>query len=106
MKETPVYLTVTHLENAPVRLHLRPGQVLSLKKDHENPYDDEAIAVYSHRQVLCGYLANSVHSVARGTCSAGRVYDRIGECAEGVIRFMPEDSLIIELLEKDTEADD
>lgn len=106
MKETPIYLTVTHLENAPLKLHLRPGQYLTLKKDHDNPYDDEAVAVYTHRQLLCGYLANSVHSVARGTCSAGRVYDRIGEEAEVLIRFMPEESLIVELQEKIVETDD
>ena len=47
----------------------------------------------------CGYVANSVHSVARGTYSAGRVYDQIKDEARCAVRFIlaEEGCLIAEL---------
>ena len=58
-----------------------------LKKDYENPYDDEAIAAYRNGSKV-GYVANSVSTVCRGTYSAGRIYDRFDKEAECVVRFV------------------
>ena len=98
-KQTPVYLTVSHLEECQGTWFLKVGDELTLKKDKENIYDDEAIIVYDRNDVKSGYVANSVCSVVRGTSSAGRIYDKIGNEAKCVIRFVMAEagSMICEL---------
>ena len=64
----------------------------------DNIYDDEAIMVYGPHDVKCGYVANSVCSVARGTLSAGRLYDRISDSASCQISFILDDCIIAQLL--------
>ena len=87
-KQTAVYLTVNHLEDCQGTWFLKVGDVLTLKKDKGNIYDDEAIIVYDKNDVKSGYVANSVCSVVRGTCSAGRIYDKISDEAKCIIRFV------------------
>ena len=96
MKEE-VYITIDHLDECMGYTRFRIGEELILRKDHDNPYDDEAIAVYTKKNYKCGYVANSVHSVARGTYSAGRLYDLIKEETTCTIRFITEDLLIAEI---------
>ena len=62
-----------------------------MKKDHDNPYDDEAIAVYGQHGNKIGYVANSVHTVCRGTGSAGFVYGCFEEETECIVRFIAAD---------------
>ena len=38
------YITINHLDDYMSANRLRVGMKLILKKDHDNPYDDEAIA--------------------------------------------------------------
>ena len=92
-----VFVTVNHFDECLGYTRFRIGEKLILKKDHDNPYDDEAIAVYDGNDCRCGYTANSVSTVARGTCSAGRIYDQVGETAECIVRFITEDMLIAEV---------
>ncbi|MDO5708246.1 MAG: hypothetical protein Q4P31_06410, partial [Andreesenia angusta] len=44
-----------------------------------------------------GYVANSVNTVAKGTKSAGRIYDDFEDEIKGYIRFIVKDVAIIEL---------
>ena len=83
-----VYITINHLDDFESLLFLRVGDKLILKKDKRNVYDDEAIIVYNENDYKCGYVANSVHSVARGTYSAGRIYDLIKDEDKCIIRFI------------------
>ncbi|MCL6613463.1 MAG: HIRAN domain-containing protein [Firmicutes bacterium] len=76
---------------------LRPGQVLRLVKEPDNPYDDEAIRVELPSVGRVGYLANSVHTVPRGCCSAGRIYDTFAEETTGTVRFVVGMTAIVEL---------
>ena len=92
-----VFITINHFDECFGYTRFRVGEKLILKKDHDNPYDDEAIAVYTENDYKCGYVANSVCSVARGTCSAGRVYDQMGEEAACTVRFITEEMLIAEI---------
>ena len=102
MDNTSTYITINHLEDFDYAFYLKPGDRLVLRKDRNNAYDDEAIIAYQDK-MKCGYVANSVHSVARGTCSAGRIYDRVGEETECTVRFVfqKEDTLIASLECKD-----
>ena len=88
MEDNSIYITINHLDDFECTSFLRPGDKLILKKDRNNIYDDEAIIVYKENKIKIGYVANSVHSVARGTYSAGRLYDRIGDETECVVRFV------------------
>lgn len=91
-----IYITINHLDDFESQMFLMPGDVLTLKKDKKNTYDDEAIAVFTKDNYKCGYVANSVHSVARGTYSAGRVYDQIKDEARCCVRFiLPEEGCLI-----------
>lgn len=60
------YITINHTEEFGGVRGYRVGDTLTLKKDHNNIYDDEAIIVFGKRDTKCGYVANSVESVARG----------------------------------------
>ena len=94
------FITVNHLEEFGGLTRIRTGDKLILKKDPCNCYDDEAIAVYTVNGSKCGYVANSVHSVARGTNSAGRIYDKIKDDAECMVRFMTDEIIICQLTER------
>ena len=91
------YITINHTEDFGGVMGYRVGDKLTLRKDHDNIYDDEAIIAYKDK-LKCGYVANSVHSVVRGTFSAGRVYDQIKDDAECIIRFMNQEMLIAQIL--------
>lgn len=76
----------------------RVNQVLYLKKDVDNAQDDEAIMVMSDAGVVYGYVANSVYSVARGTKSAGRIYDCFNDQAKIRVSFITDKYVIAQLL--------
>lgn len=99
MQNRKVFITLNHMDHFvdnPGFFHV--GDELTLMKDRNNEYDDEAIIAYKE-SVKSAYVANSVSSVARGTFSAGRIYDLIGEEAKCVIRFIlsEQDVMIAEL---------
>ena len=95
-----IYVTINQLDDFESQLFLKTGDILILKKDRNNQYDDEAVAAYTKDNCKCGYVANSVHSVARGTYSSGRVYDLINEDVKCLIRFilLEEGCLIAEII--------
>ena len=82
----------------------RPGRAFALKKDHDNLYDDEAIAVYTPKGVKAGYVANSVGTVARGTHSAGYIYPSFEEEAQCIVRFVTAECAVAELVDKKKES--
>ena len=99
MQVQRIFLTVNHLDDFSERADYRIGDVLSIKREDDNRQDDEAIAAFNLDGVKCGYVANSVSTVARGTYSAGRLFDKIGAEAHCIIRFATKDALICELFQ-------
>ena len=88
MHDKSVYITLNHMDqfiDSPG--FFKVGEELTLKKDKDNEYDDEAIIAYKEN-MKCAYVANSVHTVARGTSSAGRIYDLMEGEAKCIIRFI------------------
>ena len=61
-----------------------------------NYYDDEAIGVYNNAGKKVGYVANSTPTVARGTHSAGFIYQLFDDETKIVIRFVTEEAAIAE----------
>lgn len=75
------------------------GQILYLEKDEYNEFDDEVIRVMSDANVIYGYVANSVYTVARGTKSAGRIYDTFEHMQKIKVNFITGNSVIAEFVE-------
>ena len=91
-----IFITINHLDDFDATEFLRVGQKLHLEKDHNNPYDDEAILVFTSMGRKIGYVANSVSTVCRGTYSAGRLYDKFAEETDAVVWFVAgEDDFVI-----------
>ena len=54
----------------------------------DNEFDKEAIKVEMEGLGLIGYVANSPHTVQGESYSAGRLYDKIGDTAEGKVMYV------------------
>ena len=76
----------------------RVGQVLNGIKEPENNFDSEAIKVITESDVPCGYVANSIHTVAKGCHSAGRIYDTFDNRLKLKVLFIVKDVVIAEIL--------
>lgn len=72
-------ITITGISHFIESTDLEAHQKVILKKEPSNKYDKEAIGVYMNDTIQIGYVANSIHTVAKGTYSAGRLYDKIGD---------------------------
>lgn len=101
-----IYITVNHLDDFNTTYTFRPNDILKLKKDHTNCYDDEAITAYNKHNYKCGYVANSVCTVVRGTYSAGRLFDKFEDEINCIVRFISEDFMICELIDGDMTEND
>ncbi|GMK38525.1 hypothetical protein PCCS19_15790 [Paenibacillus sp. CCS19] len=93
----PIHIAITGTRHYYGTDFLKPGQSVCLVKEPENGRDQEAIRVELPPIGKIGYVANSVHTVPKGCSSAGRIYDRIGQRTDGVIRFVVKDQAIVEL---------
>ena len=98
MSDEKIYVTIVHIDEFCGYNHLKVKDVLYLRKEMNNIYDDEAIAVYDDRRNKCGYVANSVHSVARGTYSAGRLYDLMENEKQCKVSFILNGDVIAQIL--------
>lgn len=95
--ELPAYIAITGMAHYYGTSFLKPGQLVYLHKDPENPYDQEAIKAEIPPIGKIGYVANSIHTVPRGCRSAGRIYDTFEQQVGGVVRFVMKDTVIVEL---------
>ena len=98
MPKHNIFLTINHIDLFGPIEQFRIGDKLILRKDLSNDYDDEAILAYNKHNSKCGYVANSVRSVIRGTQSSGRIYDSFEKEIEVIIRFITNYSLIVEII--------
>ncbi len=91
------YITLTGADNYYGSKIFSVGQEVLLVKDYDNKFDEEAIRIEMESLNTVGYVANSIHTVAKGTKSAGRIYDTFDDEIKGFIRFIVKDVAIIEL---------
>ncbi len=99
--DSRLFITLTHLNDFMGLEYFRPGMEVFLRKDPENLYDDEAVIVYGKEGRKYGYVANSVGTVARGTHSAGYVYEKIKDNAKCIVRFVTQEEAIAEIMNED-----
>lgn len=74
MKEK--YVTITGFRAYQGLFPFKIGFLVRCEKESDNPYDGEAIRCTMPMIGTVGYLANSTGTVAGGTMSAGRIYDK------------------------------
>ena len=66
----------------------KPEMTVKLIKEPDNEYDKEAIKVELEGLGQVGYVANSPYTVQGESYSAGRLYDKIGDTAEGTVMYV------------------
>lgn len=92
------YITITGVKHYYNMKPFKIGKFVKLIKDHDNSYDHEAIAVALDHIDTIGYVANSTDTVYKGTCSAGRIYDKFGETALAEVMFITHTSVIARVI--------
>lgn len=70
------------------------GQKVTLVKEPENAYDCEAVRAELPGLGKVGYVANSTRTVAGNCCSAGRLYDKIGDTAVAKVKYILENAVV------------
>ena len=78
---------------------LEREMVVYLKKEKDNEYDKEAISVNYPGLGKIGYVANSPYTVIGESFSAGRLYDKIEDEAQGKVWLKLDKGIVCELIE-------
>ncbi len=102
MKE--MFITVTGFRNYSGPAPFRIGRLVRCAKEPDNAYDKEAIRCTMPMLGTVGYVANSWSTVAGGTMSAGRVYDRVGKRFYARVLFTTTSKIICRVEEGDPAA--
>lgn len=95
-----IYFTLTGTRYYHGKEFLKPGMKLVLEKEPDNEFDKEAIKVMIKGLGICGYVANSPHTVLGESMSAGRIYDKIGDKAKAKVVLVTEHGVICKLSKK------
>ena len=82
------YVTLTGLNYRYGTMPFAVGQKVRLVKEPENQADREAIRAELPGLGKVGYVANSTHTVVGNCCSAGRLYDKIGNTATAKVKYV------------------
>ena len=83
-----IYFTLTGTQYFHGKDFLEKDMKISLVKDPDNDYDKEAIKVELEGIGQIGHVANSPYTIVGDSHSAGRLYDKIGDTAEGKILYV------------------
>ena len=83
-----VYFTITGTGHYYGSDFLEPKMQVRLVKEHDNEFDSEAIKVTVPGLGQIGHVANSPYTVLGESMSAGRIYDKIGDCAWGTVLYI------------------
>ena len=89
-----MFVTITGQNNYLGMKPFKVGRIVKIVKEPENQYDQDAIRVELPFIDTIGYVANSVNTVFAGTCSAGKLYDKIDDYAYAEVMFITHSSVI------------
>ncbi|MEE1169727.1 MAG: HIRAN domain-containing protein, partial [Anaerovoracaceae bacterium] len=89
-----IFFTITGIKNYYGKSLFEPEMTVRLVKEPDNEYDREAIKVELEGLGRIGYVANSPYTVKGESYSAGRLYDKIGDEAEGIVKYVFSDGII------------
>lgn len=96
-----IFITITGFYYDVETKELNPNQTVILRKEPTNTYDKEAIMVLKEDLTKIGYVANSWKTQAKGTYSAGRLYDKMENESQAKICFVTNEIVIAQLVEED-----
>ena len=83
-----IYFTIAGTNHHYGQEFFEPKMSVHLVKEPDNEFDTEAIKVEMEGLGHVGYVANSPYTVAGKSYSAGRLYDKIGDTAEGTVLYV------------------
>lgn len=89
-----IYFTITGTHFYHGKDFFEKDMAVKLIKEPDNDYDREAIRVELDGLGLAGYVANSPSTVIGESFSAGRLYDKIGDTAEGRVLYNVESGVL------------
>ena len=95
-----IYFTITGTDYRYGQEFFEKDMIVGLEKEPDNEHDSEAIKVILPGLGLVGYVANSPRTVVGESCSAGRLYDRIGDRALGVVMYVLQKGVLCRLEEE------
>ncbi len=106
MKEK--YITITGMNHYYGMKPFSIGKRVKCIKEKDNLYDDEAIKVVMKEIGTVGYVANSPYTVAKGTMSAGRIYEKVKKKFVVEVMFITSSKVICRVVEglKDMEINE
>ena len=83
-----IYFTIAGTNHYFGNDFLKPDMKVRLTKEPDNNYDKEAIKVELEGLGVIGYVGNSPYTVVGESYSAGRLYEKIGDTAEGTVMYV------------------
>ena len=83
-----IYFTIAGTKHHFGQDFMEKDMKVRLEKEPDNEYDREAIKVMLDGLGHVGYVANSPYTVVGESYSAGRLYDKIGDTAEGTVLYV------------------
>ena len=98
MKEND-FITITNIKE-----YIEIGMIKIGEPD--NAYDMESIMVENKNEIPIGHVANSVSSVAKGTHSAGYIYQSFNDSILCTVKFIYHDMIIAQLHSSQEETKD
>ena len=96
-----IYFTITGTRHRLGQDFFKKGMKVELVKEPDNEHDKEAIKVMLDGFHV-GYVANSTYTVLEGCMSAGRVYDKIGDEAIGIVKYKLPGGVLCEIKTTET----
>lgn len=94
-----IYFTVTGTNHYFGKDFFETNMEVKLVKEPDNELDKEAIRVEVDGLGKVGYVANSPYTVQGESMSAGRMYDRMGDTAKGVVKYVLPQGILCELIQ-------
>ena len=89
-----IYFTITGTKHHYGQDFMEKDMKVRLEKEPDNEYDSEAIKVMMEGLGHVGYVANSPYTVLGESYSAGRLYDKIDDLAEGTIMYVMDKGIL------------
>lgn len=99
-KAEKIYFTITGMKYFHGQSFLKPGMIVTLKKEPDNEYDSEAILVSMEGLGNIGHVANSPYTVKGESYSAGRLYDHFKKKATGQVMYVLDSGAVCVFMEK------
>ena len=98
---TKIYFTIAGTQD-----YFEPKMEVKLVKEPDNEVDKEAIKIEMDGLGIVGYVANSPYTVQGESMSAGRLYDKIGDTAQGIVRYVLPQGILCELVRNEKEENE